>query len=225
MARDIKADLLKHLDDVISEYEDIYTNVKDKWQFTDLRRDPAKLQHFLASAMAVVERVAGRNTDYYKRASAVISEKVMETEKVPQLSGIVKALREAIDKDYLRTMTELIHGDIFGDFLEMADHLVSEGYKDPAAVMAGGVLEEHLRQLCNKSGVSPLQPSGKPKKADLMNADLAGQNVYSKLDQKSITGWLDLRNKAAHGKYTEYGKEQVELLIQSIRDFITRNPA
>lgn len=58
-----------------------------------------------------------------------------------------------------------------------------------------------------------------------MNADLAGANVYSKLDQKNVTAWLDLRNKAAHGKYGEYTKEQVALLIQSVRDFITRNPA
>ena len=26
--------------------------------------------------------------------------------------------------------------------------------------------------------------------------------VYSTLDQKSVTAWLDLRNKAAHGKFT-----------------------
>ena len=58
-----------------------------------------------------------------------------------------------------------------------------------------------------------------------MNAELAGANVYSKLDQKNVTAWLDLRNKAAHGKYGEYTKEQVALLIQSVRDFITRNPA
>ena len=37
--------------------------------------------------------------------------------------------------------------------------------------------------------------------------------------------WNDTRNKAAHGKYSEYTKDQVALLIQSVRDFITRNPA
>ena len=49
--------------------------------------------------------------------------------------------------------------------------------------------------------------------------------VYSKLDQKNVTAWLDLRNKAAHGHYDQYESAQVGLLISGFRDFITRNPA
>jgi hypothetical protein len=58
-----------------------------------------------------------------------------------------------------------------------------------------------------------------------MNADLVGGNIYSKIDQKNATAWLDLRNKAAHGRYGEYIARQVELLLQSVRDFIARLPA
>ena len=64
-----------------------------------------------------------------------------------------------------------------------------------------------------------------PKKADRLNAELAAADVYSKLDQKNVIAWLDLRNKAAHGRYPEYGLPQVNLQIAGIRDFITRNPA
>ena len=35
---------------------------------------------------------------------------------------------------------------------------------------------------------------------DKMNSDLCGASIYEKLDQKNITAWLDLRNKAAHGR-------------------------
>jgi hypothetical protein len=58
-----------------------------------------------------------------------------------------------------------------------------------------------------------------------MNADLASAGVYTKLDQKSVTAWLDLRNKAAHGEYAKYSQEQVGLLVSGVRDFIARNPA
>lgn len=57
-----------------------------------------------------------------------------------------------------------------------------------------------------------------------MNDEL-GKITYSLFDQKNVTAWLDLRNNAAHGKYTEYSSEQVNLLIEGIRDFIKRNPA
>jgi hypothetical protein len=64
-----------------------------------------------------------------------------------------------------------------------------------------------------------------PKKADTTNAHLVKASAYSKLDQKNLTAWLDLRNKAAHGHYAEYQKEQVALMIDGIRSFITRCPA
>lgn len=144
---------------------------------------------------------------------------------VEMLFGILKALKSDYQSGFLLSVQELIHGDVFSDFLEMAEHLNSEGYKDPAAVLAGSVLEEHLRKLCIKNGISITKPDGSPKKADTMNADLATANVITKLDQKNVTAWLGLRNDAAHGHYAKYNKEQVSLLVSGIRDFITRNPA
>ena len=107
----------------------------------------------------------------------------------------------------------------------MAAHLEESGYKDPAAVLAGSTLEAHLRKLCDKHGVVPVSGSDKPKKADTLNAELKKAGAYNKLDQKNVTAWLDIRNKAAHGRYGEYTKEQVKLLINSVRDFINRHPA
>lgn len=142
--------------------------------------------------------------------------------------GILKALREDVEAGYLTTLRELIHADMFGNFLEMAAYLLSDGYKDPAAVFIGGVLEEHLRQLCTKHRVPTEVDTGsgpRPKKAEAMNTDLAKQLIYSKLDQKQVTAWLDLRNKAAHGKYGEYSADQVSLMLQGVQSFLTRYPA
>ena len=110
----------------------------------------------------------------------------------------------------------------------MAQHLLDEKYKDAAAVMIGSVLEEHLRQLCNKNEISiDITKSGTliPKKAELLNAEICSAGVYNKLDQKNVTVWLDLRNKAAHGKYSEYSQAQVEFIVQAIVEFMARNNA
>ena len=107
----------------------------------------------------------------------------------------------------------------------MAEHLLESGYKDPAAVMAGSVLEEHVRQLCSKNGIEIEDDrEGKlvPRKADRMNADLAKADVYTKLDQKLVTAWLDLRNHAAHGKYEIYSAEQVRQMITGVLEFMAR---
>jgi len=103
---------------------------------------------------------------------------------------VLESLRADASLGYLQSQRELIHGELFGDFLEMAEHLLDEGYKDAAAVIAGSSLEAHLRQLCQKSGIPTETKSGggvTPKRADRLNADLAGAEAYSKLDQKNVT--------------------------------------
>lgn len=125
----------------------------------------------------------------------------------------------------METTKGLVTAEVFADFLEMAERLLDQTYKDPAAVMVGSVLEEHLRHLCGVASIPVEDLSlGKvvARKADSLNADLAKAARYSKLDQKMVTAWLDLRNKAAHGKYSEYTKEQVVLMLAGVRDFISR---
>jgi hypothetical protein len=186
---------------------------------------------FITAGLNAIHRAVGLTDPLTKRIEATVKDcsPYRLFAAVPHVGGALKALRNDIKSGYLVSVQELIHADIFSDFLEMAEHLLNEGYKDPAAVLVGGVLEEHLRKLCNKNNVSTeiTTSSGdlRPKKADRMNADLAKASVYSKLDQKNVTAWLDLRNKAAHGQYSSYAKEQVALFITGIRDFITRNPA
>lgn len=60
------------------------------------------------------------------------------------------------------------------------------------------------------------------KKADLLNSELTKAGVYGVLEQKNVLAWLDLRNRAAHGKYSEYSIEQVELMYQGVLYFITK---
>jgi hypothetical protein len=139
--------------------------------------------------------------------------------------GILQALRNDYESGYLQSVVELVHAEIFADFTDMADYLLQQGYKDPAAVIIGSVLEAHLRKLCGKHSIDVVKADGTSKKADTLNSELTAAGAYSKLDQKSVTAWLDLRNKAAHGQYAEYTKEQVVLMLQSVRDFAARYPA
>lgn len=178
------------------------------------------------SMHSIIHRFSPAGSPYAVNAQALVNNYQVTNDYIIKfMLGVLKSLRADYASGNLLTIQELIHGDVFSDFLDMANHLEQEGYKDPAAVLAGSTLEEHLRKLCIKNNIQITKPDGSPKKADLMNNELGTVNVFTKLDQKSVTAWLDLRNKAAHGRYTEYTKEQVVLLISGVRDFLTRNPA
>jgi hypothetical protein len=137
--------------------------------------------------------------------------------------GILTSIKLEIENGWIVSLKGLVYADIFTDFIQMAEHLLEEGYKDSAAVIIGGVLEEHLRQLCIVNEIATVDLKGKPKKADLLNAELTSALIYNRLDQKNVISWLDLRNKAAHGKYSEYNKEQVVCMLTAVIEFMSRN--
>jgi hypothetical protein len=141
-----------------------------------------------------------------------------------QLGGILKALRSAHTGGYLKTFEEIVAADVFSDFLSMSEHLLSAGYKDPAAVLVGATLEEHLRRLSTRAGAPTLDPDGRPLRADALNSELARRSIYRKLDQKNVTAWLGLRNHAAHGEFEAYESEQVKLMIDGVRVFLAQHP-
>jgi hypothetical protein len=212
----------KQLNEIVVEYE----SKKEKSKHHDCSDvlDEQQVMALHTRCLASIERVAGKCSTYYELAERILNEKKNAWDHLAGLVGVVQTLLYDLRKGYLKSLEEIIHADLFADFLEMADHLTYNGYKDAAAVIAGSTLEAHLRKLADKNAV-PINSGSKPKKADTLNAELIKLNCYSKLDQKNITAWLGMRNDAAHGNYSAYDKNQVQLLISSIRDFITRNPA
>ena len=216
----------KQLDAIIDEYKSFQAKSEHK-DLSDLPK--ADRQGLVTKAIAAIQRISGPNSPYVNELNRVVSLHPQLHMHTSLIMGVVLALRDDIKQGYILTLAELVHGEVFADFLEMAQHLVDSKYKDAAAVICGSTLESHIRKLCSKNGIA-LEEVGKdrslrPKKADLLNAELAKAQTYSLLDQKSVTAWLGLRNKAAHGNYGEYNVDQVALFISAVRDFIARNPA
>lgn len=226
---ELKHDLVKELVEQLNSIVTSHKGLRSQSKYDDLSDLSSPIAHnLIARSRAAIERASGQDSAYSRQVQEILGQKTYDFGKLHMIIGVVEALVNDLQSGYLSSASELIHGEIFGDFLEMADHLFDEGYKDAAAVIVGGTLESHLRQLCSRNSIPVEVNTAKgtqPKKADAMNSDLGNAGVISKLDQKNITAWLDLRNKAAHSRYTEYTKEQVALLIAGIRDFITRNPA
>ncbi len=213
---------IQQLDGLVNEISQLQARSRHD-DCTDVMPE-SKAYEIATRAYTAIERVSGKASHYTCRADMIMESGAYEQLKVMRILGVLRSLSADLMAGHLQSLEELIHGAVFADFLEMAQHLLESGYKDAAAVIAGSTLESHLRQLCGKHSIKTSEGAS-PKKADTLNTDLAKGGVYSKLDQKNVTAWLGLRNDAAHGIYTGYDKNQVVLLVSSVRDFITRNPA
>ena len=215
-------DLTTRIDQLIEQARGVLATRKSGGYIDD-SVDSGKLTGLKASVLSFVTMTYGKNHSHYTVFDTATDNSWLYNAE--QAYEILLSIKKEIDGGWVFSVKQLISAEIFADFVEMAEHLLEQGYKDPAAVMIGSVLEENLRQLCADNGIDiELEKGDKriPKKADRLNSDLAGIELYSKLDQKAVTMWLDLRNKAAHGKYSEYSKDQVQLMAQGVLEFLAR---
>ena len=207
---------------IVSEYDAALAQAERKFAQDVL--DDTQVVDLRTRCIAAIERASTPASAYRMNVEENRNMLAHDWVRLARDVGIARALLSDIRNGYLKSVEELLHGDVFGDYLEMASHLLKSGYKDAAAVLAGGTLEVHIRKLCDKHSISTMG-DGKPRKTEDLSVDLVKQGVYAKQDQKSVTMWLGLRNYAAHGHYSEYAEEQVELFLQGVQYFITRHPA
>lgn len=130
--------------------------------------------------------------------------------------GILDAAKDDYISGLLGDQKTLICAEVFTDFLQQADYLLREGYKDPAAVIAGTVLEDGLRRLCDLKGLQ----RGEKDTINPMNQKLYKESAYNKLWFEEVGAKAVIRNDAAHGNYSGYGSEDVRGLIEFIRRFM-----
>jgi hypothetical protein len=216
-------DISERVSQLLQQSQELISTKKSV-QFVGEQVDYAKLAGLRASVLSFIDMVYGKNHSHYAEFDTATN--INTFINAQKSYEILRSIQHEIDGGWIFSLKSLISAEIFSDFIEMAEYLLEQGYKDPAAVVIGSVLEEGLRQLCTNNAITLEFVDGngkiKFKKAETLNAELAKQNVYTMLDQKSVTMWLDLRNKAAHGKYSEYTKEQVNMCIQGVTDFLRR---
>ncbi len=128
--------------------------------------------------------------------------------------GILVAAKEDYEKGFFGDQKILICAEVFADFLQQAEHLLREDYKDAAAVIAGSVLEDGLRRLCDLKQIE----YGEKDTMHPLNQKLYREKVYTKLWFEKIKTMAVIRNDAAHGKFESYGEKDVKGLIEFIKD-------
>ena len=184
-----------------------------------------ELASITARGGQLIARLYGSDSLYFQRFKTSTQDKDFNImfsryyRHVADVVGIFKAVEHDIKSGMLTNFRSLIQAEIFADFLEMAEHLYREGYKDAAAVLLGAVLEDSLRKIAGEKGVDILNSKGKPLTIDPLNVELAKKGVYNALVQKQITSWANLRNDAAHGHFAKYDSAQVQQMLLFVQDF------
>src|SRR5258707_13121420 len=96
----------------------------------------ADVMAWASRAGHIIRQMAGKDSSYertFLKAREVDPFYYMHSNNYAHLceiQGALKGLKSAFNAGLFQDLKLLLQADIFADFLEMAEHLLSEGYKD-----------------------------------------------------------------------------------------------
>jgi len=132
--------------------------------------------------------------------------------------AILKSVLNDFEQGYFKTLRGLISAEIFDDFLEMAEHLLKNDFKDPAAMLIGATLEGGLKRIATERGLTVKGSDGLAS----VNGALQKADVYNKLTNRQVQVWTTIRNHADHGEFDQYSQDDVVRMLVDVRQFLNQ---
>jgi uncharacterized protein YutE (UPF0331/DUF86 family) len=163
--------------------------------------------------------------------NGLVSDRILEiqnlTDQHPEkLRGMIAGLKSDYRNGMLDSLADMVEANITVNYLEQAEQLLTANLsrKDryiTAAVLAGIVLENSLRILCDHQNPPiPTKIDKKPKTLATLIDALKGVEVFNETKAKQLRYWAGIRNDAVHGEFGELKQEEVEQMIKGIKDFL-----
>lgn len=196
---------------LINDIDYAIRSAGDRWPNTNI------VTRVITESLNIIKKTCGEQSDYYVRLKEITKDEKYHPLNANQYKGVIEAAYNDY-KDGFANLDFFVRAEIFEDFLSMSEYLLSEGFYVPAASLAGGVLEDSLRKLCDKNNISYPQKT----RINSLSTDLAKAGIYNALVAKEIVAKADIRNNADHGKINEFNKQDVENMVSWIREFIVK---
>ena len=151
----------------------------------------------------------------------------MKKERVEKILSFIRAIKDDFQQGFIESLSEQIEATLICDYMGMAKNLLNDSEAKnsrtdhiPAAVLAGATLEHALRTLCERNGISIQKDNGDFKTLNPLIDGLKAANIFNELKAKQLRAWADIRNFAAHGRFTEFSREDVSGMITNIDSFL-----
>ena len=132
--------------------------------------------------------------------------------RLRQQVATVDAARSRFESS-LYDIRQLLAADLFDSELAAAEELLRKAFLGPAGVVAGVVLEQHLKEVCQQRGIA-LQKQ-RPTIGDL-NGLLKSHGVVDVPGFRRIGYMADIRNLCGHKRERDPKQEEVENMIAEV---------
>ena len=182
-----------------------------------------KFHEFRIAALSYLSRVFGEESTLHQSFKSEVTQATAS--RTRRGLGILGAATKELQGDWLETTGGAINRDMLADMLRLAKTHLEEKQPRAAAILAGAILEKHLRNLCLAKGIKIYNEVG-GKAVDKKGLQLTGEaykkKLYDRNDNKGVITWLGYCEQAAAPKGSAPTPDQVKSMISGIASLLNK---
>ena len=135
-------------------------------------------------------------------------------ENISAALGVLKSAEEEFNLGFTHEITHILSVEFFDSVLDQSKELLNKGFKDPAAILGRVVIENTLKDLCERNNIHYADGEG----ASKYNEKLKDAAVFTLPQFKLCRTYIETGNDAAHGDFDKYTQEDVKKMLDYIEN-------
>jgi hypothetical protein len=167
------------------------------------------------SAQNLIRAVFGEKSPHHENFAAAYRKCSGVQKEVMALLAIFASAKEDYEGGYVFNVDLRVSGEVFGDFVVLARHALSEGHKDVAAVLASAALEDALKRYALTQGLEV----GDKTMQDVVNV-LKAAGLVGGAQKTLLDAMPKLRNAALHAQWDKLTEPDVNSIIGFVESFL-----
>ena len=172
-------------------------------------------QQWATSAQNLILPVFGKESPHYTNFVGAFKECSGYDHYVNILKGIFLSAKADFEGGYVFDVDLRVSGEVFGDFIAMAKHALSEGHKDVAAVLACAALEDTLKRFAAANGLDV----GEKSMQEVVGA-LKSKGLVSGAQKSLMDTMPKIRDYAMHANWEKLSAPDVSSVIGFVEQFL-----
>jgi uncharacterized protein YutE (UPF0331/DUF86 family) len=182
-------------------------------------QDVVASQAWFSSAANVVQQVTPANSFYVAELKRIADNEQLRAgfprASLEKTLGLLRSIEDEAKAGLLTKLEDQVIATAFDDFLDHAGHYHRGGKVKEAAVLASAVLEDTIKRIARKNGLSPSGSS-----LDPLIDELAKISVFTSVLAKRLKSYAGVRNHALHAEWDELDIKDVGAQISGIRELL-----
>jgi hypothetical protein len=181
--------------------------------------DVPDFQAWLSSSANLISAIAVPDTYFAQECQRVVTHEDLKhtvtTSVFQKMLGLLRSAHQEWDAGLLRRVEYIFVASTFDDFLDHAADYHHGGKKMESSVLVSAVLEDTVKKIARKHGLSTSGIS-----LDPLIDELVKIQVITPVKAKRVKSWAGVRNHALHAEWEKFDLKDVGEAVQGTRELI-----